>query len=251
MEENVIITKIHTVFEGEFNPGILDKKSIGRPSDCFVCFLYGRAEYTFDNYSFTADSKSFFFLAKDSIYSINVFEKTKYICIDFDFRTTDVSRRSCVFKNVYPSAKNDFTKLFYVWNKKSPWHEPQTLSVLYRLYSEAIKSENKKYAKQNAIFSKATAFILEHYTEPTLSVRDIAMQLDISEVHLRRLFKSSANTSPIKYINFLRLEKAKNMLISSNLSIKEISNSVGFDDQFYFSKLFKKETGLSPTEFRI
>ena len=250
MNAELIINKIYAVFEGGFKEGFLARKNIGRHSDCFVYFVCGEAEYTFDDYSFIANPNNFFFLAKDSIYSIKVFEKVKFICVDFDFITADSPLLSSSFNNVSPSIKSDFTKLFYVWNKGSLWHNPQALGILYNIYSQGIKSQNKEYAKQNAIFSKATSFIFEHYTESTLSIQEIAKHLDISEVHLRRIFKISANISPAKYINFLRLEKAKNMLHSSNFTIAEIAESVGFDDQFYFSRLFKKETGLPPVSYR-
>jgi len=250
MEINLIISEIQTVFEGEFNPGIFKKKNIGRHCDCFVYFLYGKAKYIFDNYSFNADSKCFFYLAKDSIYEIDISEKTKFICIDFDFNACDNPRKSCVFKNISPSTKNEFMKIFYIWNKKSPWYQPQALSIAYNLYSETLKSENKEYVKKNEIFSKITSFIFEHYTDPNFSVQDISEHVNLSEVHLRRIFKSSVNTSPIKYINFLRLEKAKNMLISSNYTVTEVAQSVGFEDQYYFSRLFKKETGMAPSEYR-
>ncbi|MDO5479350.1 MAG: helix-turn-helix transcriptional regulator, partial [Clostridia bacterium] len=66
----------------------------------------------------------------------------------------------------------------------------------------------------------------------------------------RRIFKSAAKTSPIKYINYLRLEKAKNLLSESSLKVSEIAVQVGFSDSFYFSRLFKKETGVSPASFK-
>lgn len=91
---------------------------------------------------------------------------------------------------------------------------------------------------------------MENYTDPELSVQAIAVHAGISEVHLRRIFKSALNTTPTRYINYLRLEKAKNMLISSNYTIAEISLSVGFLDQYYFSRLFKKEIGISPSEYK-
>ena len=69
-------------------------------------------------------------------------------------------------------------------------------------------------------------------------------------MHLRRIFKSAVNTTPVKYINYLRLEKAKNMLINSNYSVNEIAFSVGFEDAYYFSRLFKKEIGISPSEYK-
>lgn len=250
MDTDLIIRKIHSSFDGGFKVGVLDKKNIGRHSDGFIYFVSGKAEYVFDSYSFVADSKSFFYLAKDSIYSINVIEEVKFICVDFDFAPADKPRQSCVFNNLPPSIKTDFSKLFYLCNKSNPWHNAQAFGILYNIYSAGIKSENKEYSKKNQMFSKAASFIFEHYTEPELSVNEIANHLDISEVHLRRIFKASANISPVRYINFLRIEKAKNMLRSSNFTVAEIAESVGFEDQFYFSRLFKKETGLSPVSFR-
>ena len=61
----------------------------------------------------------------------------------------------------------------------------------------------------------------------------IAAHMRISETHLRRIFKQELNTSPIKYINNLKLEKAKNMLCLSNYSVNEIAYIVGFNDEFY------------------
>ena len=247
MEENLIISKIHRVFEGEFNPGILKKKDYGRYSDGFVCFLAGEAEYIFEGYSFLADSSSFFYLSKNSIYEIRVLKQSKFLCIDFDF---DENGPSCVFKDVPPTVKSEFVKIFHIWNTKSLWYRPQSLSIVYNLYAQAIKSQSKKYAKQNQIFSQITSYIFENYTNPQLSVQEIAQHSGISEVHLRRIFKGALNTTPTKYISFLRLEKAKNMLISSNYTIAEISLSVGFEDSYYFSRFFKKETGISPSEYK-
>jgi len=249
MQTDLLITKAHKVFEGEFKPGELPPKNAGRVCDGFVLFVYGEAEYTFGDYRFTADEKSFFYLAKDSIYSIKIFKKCKYICVDFDFSPCGVPRESCVFRNVSPSVKNDFLKLFYIWNKKDPWYIPQAMELLYGLYSEGLRAVNR-YSGQKDTFSKIAAFVLERYTDPDFSVEDIAVRTGISQVHLRRLFKTARNTSPVRYVNYLRLEKAKNMLTASNFTIAEIALSVGFRDPYYFSRLFKKEVGITPMEYR-
>lgn len=249
MQTDLLITNVRNVFEGEFKPGELPPKNVGRSCDGFVMFVYGEAEYTFEGYRFTADEKSFFYLAKDSIYSIKILKKSKYICVDFDFMPCGATRKSCVFHNVSPSAKNDFLKLFYIWNKKDPWYIPQAMELLYSLYSEGIRAVSR-YSGQKDTFSKIAAFVLERYTDPDFSVEDISVQTGLSQVHLRRIFKNARNTSPVRYVNFLRLEKAKNMLVASNFSIAEIALSVGFRDPYYFSRLFKKEVGITPMEYR-
>ena len=169
---------------------------------------------------------------------------------DFDFEKSSDKQKSCVLKKTSSLTKSEFTKLFYLWNKKNLWYIQSSFSVLYNLHAEAIKAENKSYVKQNKLFSKIATYILENYSSPAINVTDIANHAGISEVHLRRIFKSAVNTTPVKYINYLRLEKAKNMLINSNYSVNEIAFSVGFEDAYYFSRLFKKEIGISPSEYK-
>ena len=248
MEVNLWISAIHTVFEGELNPGLLHNS--GRHSDCFVYYDCGEADYLFDGHTIHAREKSVFFIAKDSVYDIDVRKKSKYICIDFDFSPASKVRKSMLFSNISPTVCNEFFKFFHSWTQKSPWAIPQAYGILYRIYEEAIRSENKGYSRNNALFSKATEYIMEHYTDHTLSVSAIAQHANISVSHLRRLFQSNTNSSPINYIHLLRLEKAKNLLLTSNYSILEIASAVGYADPYYFSRLFKEKTGLSPLRYK-
>lgn len=250
MNTDLTIRKIYSVFEGEFKPGLLPRKPVGRDSECFVYYLEGEADYIFDGYSITVDNSCFFYLAKGSIYDINVKKNVKFICINFDFEDDDAHKKSTCFTNAPHYIKKDFIKLFHVWNKRNLWSIQSSFSILYGLYAEAVKSKNKRYVKQNHLFSQITSYIVENYTSPHLMVSEIAGHTNISEVHLRRIFKAAANTTPMKYVNFLRLEKAKNMLTDSNFSIREIALAVGFEDAYYFSRLFKKEVGVSPTEYK-
>ena len=124
------------------------------------------------------------------------------------------------------------------------------MSILYRQYTAAIKGQNRKYDKTNRMFSQTVTYILQNLTDPQLSVKAAAEFAGMSETHLRRIFKATVNTSPVRYITFLRLEKAKNMLVNSNYSIEEIAVSVGIPDPYYFSRLFKREIGASPSQYR-
>ena len=250
MDKNYIITKIYGVYEGEFNNGFISHKNIGRHCDCLVFFTEGEIEYIFDTYTLNTGKDGLLYLAEGSKYSIIIKKPCKYIYVDFKIENEYNSNKSCIFKNISPSLKSEFIKIFYTWNKKNLWYIPNSFSTLYNIFTEIIKSENKSYAKQNKLFSKITSYILENYTSSTLNINDIANYAGISQVHLRRIFKSAANTTPIKYVNFLKLEKAKNMLINSNYNINEIASSVGFDDAYYFSRIFKKEFGISPSEYK-
>ena len=73
---------------------------------------------------------------------------------------------------------------------------------------------------------------------------------DISESYFHMLFKKWSGLSPVDYRNHLRVAHAKSMLHNTSMSICEIANAVGFEDQFYFSRVFKTITGVSPQKYR-
>lgn len=83
-----------------------------------------------------------------------------------------------------------------------------------------------------------------------ISVDDLAKECCLSTGHFSHLFKEIVGVSPHSYIVFLRMEKARDLLLNTRLSIREVGELVGCPDQNYFSRLFKKHSGLSPSEFR-
>lgn len=85
--------------------------------------------------------------------------------------------------------------------------------------------------------------------EPT-SVAAMAAACSLSRSHFTRKFQRATGISPWRYIMTRRIIRAKDLLSNTDLSIKEIAVRVGFEDPNYFSRLFHKETGSSPTEFR-
>lgn len=73
---------------------------------------------------------------------------------------------------------------------------------------------------------------------------------NLSVYQFIRKFKARTQLTPSKYIEKIRINKSKELIGETDLSINEISNIVGYTDPFYFSKVFKKSTGMSPTDFR-
>ena len=250
MKENYIISKLHNVFEGNFQPGILKKNNAGRYSAAFVYLLYGEIEYVFEDFSHTVKENELQLFTKGSIYEIRIKKPSAYICIDFDFSEDLQPTKNCVFSNLPQTTKNVFTKALSLWLQQSSWTQAEIIGLLYQLYSVCLKSANKSYTKSGKTYSKIIEHFHKNYTNIDFSVEQAAKDIEISEVHIRRILKAKLNLSPIKYLNYLRMEKAKNMLQASNYSIDEISYSSGFSDPYYFSRVFKKEIGMSPVEFR-
>ncbi|MDB5157420.1 MAG: helix-turn-helix protein [Mucilaginibacter sp.] len=83
-----------------------------------------------------------------------------------------------------------------------------------------------------------------------LLIEDLATQRGISVSHYSRLFHQKTGSSPINYFNLLKIQASCQHLYFTDSSIKEIANILGFDDQYYFSRLFSKLIGMSPLKYR-
>ena len=83
-----------------------------------------------------------------------------------------------------------------------------------------------------------------------ITVSLLAEKINLSEKTFTRRFKKAINISPIQYLKSLRVEKAKELLISTSKSLGDITIEVGYFDENSFRKLFKQQTSLNPMEFR-
>lgn len=99
------------------------------------------------------------------------------------------------------------------------------------------------------IINKALNYINNNY-DHNISLEDIASKLNLSKHYLCSVFKEEMGETTSSYINRLRIEKAKKLLLKKDYKIKEIFEEVGFSNQYYFSKVFKKITGMTISEYR-
>lgn len=96
---------------------------------------------------------------------------------------------------------------------------------------------------------KVTQYIQQNYASP-ISLEELSKVAIVSKSTLIQAFKLAYDTTPIKYINRIRLDKAKALLLNTDSSISEISEMVGFQSLHYFSRYFKNHENLSPVEYR-
>ncbi len=98
--------------------------------------------------------------------------------------------------------------------------------------------------------TQAIMYIHENYADP-ITTESLAELLDCTPRHLSRLFrKSEIGLSPLDYVIQYRMNKAKELLIHTAASVQEIADNVGYQDGFYFGRMFKKYMGLSPIRYR-
>lgn len=96
----------------------------------------------------------------------------------------------------------------------------------------------------------AIAYIEENYADPNISVRSAAERLSISEGHLSHLFRKETDFTFLSYLMQCRMRAAKNLLKDHKRKVYEVAEMVGYRDITYFSVTFKKQVGVSPSEYQ-
>ena len=123
------------------------------------------------------------------------------------------------------------------------------LGILAVVARKKALAESKINGEHSCYVQRALRFMYDNIGKE-LTVLDIATTIGLSEGYFSRLFSGAVGMSPYAYMMFLRMEKAKDLLLNADLAISEIARAVGFPDQNYFSRLFKKKVGASPSEYR-
>ena len=115
------------------------------------------------------------------------------------------------------------------------------------LYPDRQVNEKKQDAK-NLITD--TILYMQSELHRQLTVEDMALKQGISTSHFSALFRKATGMSPLDYFIHLKLQKACLLLYSSDIKIKKVATEIGYDDPYYFSRLFKKYMKVSPDQYR-
>lgn len=111
-------------------------------------------------------------------------------------------------------------------------------------------SKNQTTDESEAVISKAVDYIQNNYRSAELSLGKVAQASYVSAAYLNRLFNKNKGCTVMEFVKNVRIEHAKLLLRKSDHTTKEIAEQVGYNSRSYFSKLFKKEVGISPNEYR-
>ena len=111
---------------------------------------------------------------------------------------------------------------------------------------ERLLAEEKEQEKKTAILE----YLGEHYVDADLSMSSVAEKFGMSEYSFRTLFKKHVGKGFVDYVNGMRIESAKKMLIETDESVYIISSKVGFNGENTFFKVFKAHVGSSPSVYR-
>lgn len=124
----------------------------------------------------------------------------------------------------------------------------EVMALIFQNCSEQMTKKSQNKTEINRI-RKMLSYIQENYMK-SIQIQDIADSASISKRECLRCFQQVIKTSPKQYIIDLRIRKAKELLSETNMQLLEICEACGFQDQSYFTKMFRKITGITPGKWR-
>lgn len=211
--------------------------------------LSGSSIFEFQNQQITAQTGSIAFIPAGADYTL--YENHDELII---LRLNVFGENEKTIQIINTSNPRVYTDLFsqilQLWQSGSDGYENQCNSLLYRIFGELEKSETPHPCKHYDLIKDGVVWMRTHFQSPDITVAAIANYCKISEVYFRKLFKAAFDISPLKHIHQLRIRLAMTLLEAGHYTISEISEQTGFGDQRYFASCFKKETGMTPTEYK-
>lgn len=134
--------------------------------------------------------------------------------------------------------------------------KPDALFVAVSYFMQIIAFIARSYTKteipeqMNILYLSEVISYIEKNYQHNITISKLAQRASMSQITLYRMFKKAFNMSPVNYVISVRIARAQEMLNNSKLNISEIARETGFSDSNYFSRSFKKLTGVSPRLFR-
>ena len=129
--------------------------------------------------------------------------------------------------------------------------EEEAMRYVIRIMEEAVKQRERVSGnKYRNVVEDSLAYIAENYANEELTLNALASYVNFSPNHFSMIFSQQTGQTFIRYLTDFRMNKAKELLRCTSKKSSEISAEVGYRDSHYFSYLFKKTQGMTPTQYR-
>ena len=124
--------------------------------------------------------------------------------------------------------------------------------IFYHFLSSLLYEDKFNYTvskKENDLVTSSIE-LMQKKTGTVLTLAELSAFVNLSVSHYSALFRAKTGYSPIEYFNHLKVQKACQYLLFSDMSVKEIAGLLGVDDPYYFSRMFSRLMGTSPRQYR-
>jgi len=176
----------------------------------------------------------------------------KYYSIHFNTDKELKALKTAYNTTDFQFFKHQFHEIVTTYNKKRFAYIPRIKGMLYSLMCDIINDSNleSKTSREYNIIKNAIDYMNKNIYSYDLSIDIISEQSGISGKYFRTLFKKFYGISPLKHIIDVRLDRAKELLCFSNLTVAQIAEEIGYSSEIYFYRLFKQNFHITPNEFR-
>lgn len=150
------------------------------------------------------------------------------------------------YQNLFRTMINELQMCKEKYSEMLEMYLRQIFIMLQRYFANAARTEPIRVIEE---IDKATKYFNEHYNED-INIEEYTQKNYLSISWFIRAFKQCTGSTPMQYILSKRISNAETLLLDHSYNITEISQIVGYDNPLYFSRIFKKIKGLSPSEYR-
>ena len=150
-------------------------------------------------------------------------------------------------ENIRDNISDIFEEIYQLSFSANQFDKLSVISLLYKFFSTLTSNSA---LKSQIDYVKEAARLIEYNYDKNISIENIAERLFINKSYLCRLFKAEKGVTPKEYLIKKRINRAVYLLKNSDVSINTIALSIGFSDPLYFSRIFKKHLGVSPSLYR-
>ena len=225
---------------------------VNRPDWVLIYKVSGHVKYHVNGKILDFSPGMICYMPKGASYKIERIEKGEAIRIAFEAvedpklpMFTEHFRNSGAFKM-------QFYKILSLFRTSVLAFDYRVMAAVYELLALLDKSVRMSYVgvQNSERIQAVTDFLGSNFSDSQLSLSTLAQTVGMAPSTLRSNFSKVYGMPPMHYLKLLRLNTAKSMLTATDMTMEEIAEASGFCDQFYFSKFFKANCGVSPSDYR-
>lgn len=206
--------------------------------------MNGKITYTHKGKDYVSDPKHAIILPKGATYRLFGSEAGQFPLINFQCQNLQLDAPL-----VIPLGNPDGYLADYEVLKNAMIVQHGHAKVMSILY-DMLHRLSYEQRENNFLLAPAVTYLENHFSDPQISIGDLAQRCGISEIYFRQQFGKLFHRSPKQYIIDLRIRKAKHLLINSDLAVNQVAEQCGFTNPYHFSRTFKDTTGLTPTAYK-
>ncbi len=221
-----------------------------RPFHALSFRVYGDTEFEHNGKTHHVSSGDVAFVPKD--YGYTQTHKGEHLYV-VHFEMDDDSNED--FFSITPrdtiGTQKLFEKIHKIWDEKQIGYQFAATSVFYKLLEELQKDVlTEGILSSSAKMKKVLDYINANYSDPSLSVAQLAEMYGTSDTYFRQEFKKLFDDTPLNYINNIRLTYAEELLHTGYYSVSEVAYKTGFSDPKYFSRFVRKVKNVPPSKLQ-